>query len=241
MKALIKSALTRAGLYYAKRRYMPCGIDWLWDIQRILRDRSLGMVVDVGANVGQTSRAIKERFPASTVHAFEPVRETYELLVHNCRGFEGVTAHRIGLSDTAGSAWMAVGSNSQINHLVGPTRVTASATVEQVETNTLDAFCAERSIERIDLLKVDAEGADLQVLQGAERMFRDKRVAFVFVEVGFDPADQGHVHVTRMLENLSSAGFQLYAFYDYYHDHNTVDLVFANVLFIGPAALAAMR
>lgn len=241
MKTLLKSALTRAGLYYAKRRYLPVGIDWLWDIQRILRHRSLAMVVDAGANVGQTSRAIKERFPASTIHAFEPVSKTYESLVHNCRGLEGVTAHRVALSDTAGSASMAVGSNSQLNYLIGPTRAAAAAAVEQVDMNTLDAFCAGQSIERIDLLKVDAEGADLQVLQGAGRLFREGRVAFLFVEAGFDPADHSHVYVTTLLQHLSGVGFQPYAFYDYYHEHDSVDLVFANVLLISPAALAAMR
>ena len=241
MKALLKSVLTRAGLYVAKRRYLPVGIDWLWDVQRILRDRSLQMVVDAGANVGQTSRAIKERFPASTIHAFEPVSTTYELLVHNCRGLEGVTAHRVALSDTAGTASMAVGSNSQLNYLIGPARAAAAATVEHVEMNTLDAFCAGRSIERIDLLKVDAEGADLQVLQGAGRLFREGRVTFLLVEAGFAPGDHSHVHVTTLLQHLSGAGFQPYAFYDYYHDHESVDLVIANVLFVNPAALAAMR
>ena len=249
MKEVIKDALTRAGIYYAKRQYMPCGIDWLWDVDRIVRGRPTQTVFDVGANIGQTTRMIKARFPSAGVHAFEPVSSTYQTLERNVRPLDGVACHRLALSDRVGVAAMTSDANSPLNRLVEarPGQGPADAGTEQVETDTIDRFCHERQIERIDILKVDAEGADLKVLQGAERMLREGRVSFVFAEVGFNPADPGHVHVAVLLEHLREAGVEPYSFYDYCrlrppaYEEEGLGLVFANVLLVSPAAIAALK
>ena len=61
---------------------------------------------------------------------------------------------------------------------------------------TIDAYCARQGIGRIDLLKLDVEGAEYQAMQGAEKMFSSKRIgccAFEFGQTTFDmgntPAD----------------------------------------------------
>lgn len=249
MKEFIKETLTRAGIYYAKRQYMPCGIDWLWDVNRIARGRSITTVFDVGANVGQTTQMIKARFPTAGVHAFEPVSSTFQTLEQNVRPLDGVTCHRLALSDSVGAAAMTAAANSPLNRLVDarPGPGPADGGIERVETDTIDRFCLQRRIERIDLLKVDAEGADLKVLQGAARMLAESRVAFVFAEVGFDPADAGHVHVAALLAQLRGVGLEPYSFYDYCrlrppdYEHEGLGLVFANVLLVSPAAIAALE
>jgi len=249
MKEAIKQALHRAGIYYAKRQYMPCGIDWLWDVERMVRGRPVRTVFDVGANIGQTTQMIKAQFPEAAVHAFEPVSSTYQTLERNVRPLDGVACHRLALSDRVGVAAMTADANSPLNRLVETRseRVPAAGGIEQVETDTIDRFCLERRIERIDLLKVDAEGADLKVLEGAGRMLREGRVSFVFAEVGFDPADAGHVHVAVLLEHLRQAGIEPYSFYDYCrlrppaYEEEGLGLVFANVLLLSPAALSAPR
>lgn len=249
MKDLIRSALTRAGIYYAKRQYMPCGIDWLWDVHRLLRGRRMQTVFDVGANVGQTTLAIKARFPHARVHAFEPVGSTFNTLQQKLRGLDGVTAHRLALSDRPGTAMMTADTNSPLNRLLygAPMMAGGALPTESVATDTIDRFCAARRIERIDLLKVDAEGADLKVLEGGAAMLRDGRVAFVFAEVGFNPADAGHVHLPVLLDHLLRAGIEPYSFYDYcrlkppaYVDEG-LGLVFANVLLVCPRAIGALE
>lgn len=47
---------------------------------------------------------------------------------------------------------------------------------------TLEAFCAKQSIERIDLLKIDAEGSDIAVLQGARGMLPQGAITFAYIE-----------------------------------------------------------
>lgn len=241
MNQLIKSAMERAGIYYAKRQYMPCGIDWLWDVRRIVRGRPVRTVFDVGANIGQTTRLIKERFPEAAVHAFEPVSSTYQSLERNVRHFLGVTCHRTALCERVGTATMTAASDSQINRLVPDTEVPGVSQIETVDTETLDHFCASYGIGGIDILKVDAEGADLRVLQGGQELLRQGGVAFVFVEVGFDENDAGHVHFPEVYDFLKTAGLTPYSFYDYCHEDEGCRLVFTNVLFLSPAAIRRTR
>jgi FkbM family methyltransferase len=248
VKALIKGLVKRAGIYYARRRYMPCGIDWLWDVQRIIHGRRLGIVFDVGANVGETTVTVKARFPDAEVHAFEPVTGTYQTLEKNVGHLGKVTCHRIALCDRIGSATMTAATDSPLNRLLGAGETSPhSREVETVDTETIDHFCALHNVERIDILKIDAEGADLSVLQGASAMLTRGRVAFVFVEVGFERDDVTHVHLPRICEFLANAGLRPYSFYDYcrlkppHYEEEGLGLVFANILFVSSTGIQTIQ
>jgi hypothetical protein len=55
---------------------------------------------------------------------------------------------------------------------------------ETVQMRVLDDYCSERGVQRIDLLKLDVEGHELDVLQGAKRMFQEQRIGMVSFEFG---------------------------------------------------------
>ncbi len=241
MNQLISRFLSRAGIYYARRAYMPYGIDWLWDIHRIVRGRPVRMVFDVGANVGQTTRLIKERFTNADVRAFEPVQSTYQSLERGVQALSGVTCHRLALSDRTGQATVTSVGDSQFNRIVPETEAPGLLSVETVDVDCIDHFCAAREIPSIDILKVDAEGADLRVLLGAQAMLRQGKIAFVYVEVGFEANDPGHVYFREVYEFLEDAGLKPYGFYDYYLDADDRRLVVANLLFASHDAIGRMR
>jgi FkbM family methyltransferase len=50
---------------------------------------------------------------------------------------------------------------------------------EKVRIETIDGYCGERGIERIDLLKLDVEGHELDVLNGGVEMFRKSAIGMV--------------------------------------------------------------
>ena len=52
-----------------------------------------------------------------------------------------------------------------------------------VNTRTLDSFCDENKINNIDLLKIDAEGNEKNILLGAERLLKEKRIYSIYVEI----------------------------------------------------------
>jgi hypothetical protein len=86
-----------------------------------------------------------------------------------------VGLHRLAMSNRAGTAvFHSVGENKGRNSLyeiAGESRSEGS-----VELKTLDAFAAEQGLDRIDLVKVDTEGHDFFVIQGAGRLLEEGRI-----------------------------------------------------------------
>ncbi len=83
-----------------------------------------------------------------------------------------------------------------------------AATLE-VETTTLDAFAKSESIAEIDVLKVDVQGADLDVLQGGQEIIRKSTLAVV-VEVEFSEVYQGQPLFSDIDQHLRTQGFVLF-------------------------------
>jgi FkbM family methyltransferase len=61
-----------------------------------------------------------------------------------------------------------------------------------VPATTVDVFCKNNAIDHIHLLKLDAEGAEFRILQGARRMFNEKRISCVVMEYGRTWWDMGY-------------------------------------------------
>lgn len=140
------------------------------------------VVLDVGANVGNWSKALVERCARAqrklTLHAFEPSASTFETLKRNAASWGGeaqVGIHRLALSNRTGTAeFHSVGENkgrNSLHEIPGESRPEG-----WIELKTLDAFAAEQGLEHIDLVKVDAEGHDFFVIQGARKLLEDGRI-----------------------------------------------------------------
>ena len=159
--------------------------------QRLIQ-ASQPVVFDVGAHHGQTASRLLELFPSARVHCFEPFPESYALLEIAARADARVRCHRVCLSDRTGSAMMNCNASTATNSLL-ETDLQAAATWGEglldtdmrieVTTTTLDAFCYAESIEHIDLLKIDTQGAEYAVLEGAAKMLARRAVAVLVFEM----------------------------------------------------------
>ena len=136
------------------------------------------VVVDVGANVGDWSREIAAQFESPLIYAVEPVAETFQALRANVAGLPGVQCSNLALSDRAGTAEIHVAgrfSGANSFHVVeaGP-----GAHTEVVTTMTGDQFCQERSLGRLDLVKIDAEGHEVSIFKGFAGRIQSRGVIF---------------------------------------------------------------
>ncbi len=122
----------------------------------------IAVVFDVGANVGQSADKFSDEFPDAHVHSFEPVSGTFRTLTQRLRRRNSVSCHRLALASSNGQATLYLTGgpdpNSVTNSLIRPQHSVGS---EIVETCTIDSFVLKNGIPRIDLLKIDAEGADV--------------------------------------------------------------------------------
>lgn len=184
-------------------------------------------VFDVGANAGVAAVFFARDCGAGIVHSFEPVMPLFDLLRDNVAAFPGCTPHPYGLAAEAGTAeitfYPAAASMSSLyadrdrdlrllRRAFTNAGLPAEAADAQVrglraehlecELRTLSEARAELDLECIDLLKVDVEGAELDVLRGiADADW--PRIRQIVAEVH----DDGHVRVIDEL--LGQAGYEL--------------------------------
>ena len=147
------------------------------------------VVFDVGANQGLYADYLEQAFGAEMeLHCFEPGKTTFAGLKERLAGRSHVTAHPIGLGAINGALDLhynhegsTIATLYPVEDLRGETQVPNQ---ETIQLRRLDDFCAEQGIEQIGFLKIDVEGAELDVLKGAERMLSEGRIRFVQFEFG---------------------------------------------------------
>ncbi len=166
-------------------------------------------IFDVGANVGQTVRQIVSTYPSVPVHAFEPVSSTFESLRAAVEPLPQVAAHRIALGSRPGRAIMRAIPDNVANRIL--TEQPAHGQTEEVEVTTGDLFCSAHGISEVGILKIDAEGHDLEVLVGFRGMLVERRCAYVQVECGISPDNRMHVPFPRLAEVMFAFGYGLLA------------------------------
>lgn len=169
-------------------------------LQRLLEP---GMTfVDAGSNKGDFALiAARVMDDSGRVVAFEPspencrwIRKSIEL-----NGYRCIELHELALSDSDGRARLYLGDRSGWHSLVEMRAAEGAADSIEVEARTLDSALAGAAP---DVLKIDVEGAELRVLDGAKRTLADTRLSAVLIDVHPDRVDPGAV-----CDVLASHGF----------------------------------
>ena len=145
------------------------------------------VILDVGANVGHWSTQARRFWPSAAIHAFEPARETYERLVE-ARHEHRATCVQAACGAVSGTATLyAVRGFPGLSSLYERNLEAHELSMQPDEiatVTTVDEYCLEQEIDGIDYLKIDTEGHELAVLQGATRMIEQGRIAFIQFEFG---------------------------------------------------------
>jgi FkbM family methyltransferase len=141
---------------------------------------------DVGANDGQTTLTAAKLFPDACIFSFEPHPSTFERLVHATKDASKVKLVQCALGASIEDQIMHTYDSSLINSLLpnAPYAVRFGQQSSQIVVNcsTVDRFCSEQNIDKIDVLKIDTEGFDLEVLKGASSMLDRGAVSFIYFE-----------------------------------------------------------
>ena len=194
------------------------------DIKQIIA--SPKTLFDVGANVGQTASLWHEEFPEADIHSFEPVARLHKQLEDNCGKY--ARCNHLGVGDECGELKIHYGKHD-VSHSFSKDDQNLGGEVTSVVT--VDSYCKEHNIERIDLLKIDVEGFEPQVIKGASGLLAAQKVDLILVELGFDPNGY-YVFYPEFAELLSSYKYSTLGFYDQTTMWDgATKLLFANVLF----------
>ena len=171
-----------------------------------------GLVLDLGANVGDWSAAVLRAAPDALIVAVEPAPDPREVLTR--RLGSQITIDARAISDTIGNAPFHITRHSHNASLHSPRPGTdalygglAGWEVKDtltVETTTVDTLAAGRSVA---VLKVDVQGSEREVLAGAERTLPQTQA--VLLEVTFVSHYQGDATFPWLHNFLADEGFEL--------------------------------
>jgi len=150
------------------------------------------VVFDVGANIGQFADVLLREFAtcptALDAWLFEPSPKTFQKLRSNLDGRAGVRLQNLGLGDQVGERRLySIGEGSKFASLYRRDMPHKNETMDCVEIaaiSTVDYFCFENGIKHIQFLKLDVEGHEFKVLQGATDMLAQGCIDFIQFEFG---------------------------------------------------------
>jgi FkbM family methyltransferase len=119
------------------------------------------VIVDLGSHIGTSIAFFHARYPEARIYGFEPDPATFAKLEANVAGLDRVTVQQAAVGDAAGESVLYASPYSLASSLVASD---GDRRPMPVRTVTVDAL----GLDRIDLLKVDVEGAERHVLAGAD-------------------------------------------------------------------------
>jgi FkbM family methyltransferase len=144
------------------------------------------VILDVGANCGAASVYFARAYPEATVHAIEPASSAVALLRRNTGAYRNVRVHNIGLYSTDATVPLYSGSIDSVTASILPRASKNDATSELVTLRDAKHWTAEQGIDRIDVLKLDVEGCEVDVLERLGELL--PQVQVIYLEYDSRPA-----------------------------------------------------
>jgi len=167
-----------------------------------------GMVaVDVGAHAGYYTRLFAKLVGSGgAVYAFEPAREMFSLLERNTAMYPNVNRYKMALLDKGRDVVFYESSNSVTNSLWENNPRGQSTSSNRVRAATLDEIIQDVCP---DLVKIDVEGAELEVLKGMEKILSRPKSPVLIVEYNSSCLCGRGLDPTLLPRNLADRGFKL--------------------------------
>ena len=205
----------------------------------LLEELSKPVIFDVGAYVGDVSKKYLSLFPDALIYAFEPFEDSYKKLKSNVKKIKNININNIALSDRIGKAGFNVNEFSPTNSLLESSEkgqhywgkdLLDTRKVVKVKTTTIDEFSSKKAIPRIDILKLDTQGTEYMILEGARTMLNNNAISLIYMEIILVETYKGQRLLPEITDLLATSGYRLFGIYNprisKTYDLNQVDAIF---------------
>jgi FkbM family methyltransferase len=172
-------------------------------------------VIDVGANVGVYTFSAAQRVgPRGRVLAVEPFSGCLRCLEETCRinELDWVQICAGAASDRIGTARLHLYTSSELNEIVSgdveePVQL---GSFEEVPCFTLDSLVEQENVNRVDYLKIDAEGHEMSVLRGSEKILSEFFPIILYENIALSKGSN-----LPVADYLKSKGYKLFRYQPY--------------------------
>ncbi len=170
-------------------------------------------VIDVGANAGvYTFSAAKRVGPDGRVFAIEPFSRCVEYMevTKQLNQLDWVSVYKAAASNRRGTIRLSLASASELNKVMMDDAQKIAGSFEEVTALPLDDLIEQEQLSRVDWLKIDAEGHEMQVLQGSDRLLTEFMPGILYEN--FADREAANLPVA---EYLQAKGYRLFCYQPY--------------------------
>lgn len=205
---------------------------------RIMQHLSIDTLLDVGANVGQYGKHIRQLGYDQKIVSFEPLQSAFEILQKVSSKYDKWVINNYALGNSTGKSLINVSENSVSSSLLNmmtqhlessPTSKYVSQ--QEIEVKTLDSifdtFCNSDSNV---MLKIDTQGFEKNVIDGSESSL--KSIKIIQLEMSLVPLYESEMLFIDMIKFLEIKGFILFSLEPGYADPVTSQLLQVDGIFV---------
>ncbi|MFR9165132.1 MAG: FkbM family methyltransferase [Dysgonomonas sp.] len=146
---------------------------------KIDKDIDPKIIFDCGANIGLTAICFKRKYPKARIIAIEPEANNYELLLKNTEGYDDIFCLNVGVWNK--STWLEV-NNVNATNWGFSFHETEEKTEGSIEAKSIKDMMSEFSVDYIDILKIDIEGAEVDLFDSNYKYWLD-RTSLIIIEL----------------------------------------------------------
>ena len=188
------------GLYYQGLKSRRDQLKNSYKLDHIIFKKN-DLVIDCGANYGDLWLFLQDKIHPYNYISFEPGINEYKSLICNAPNSQNINQ---GLGDSNNFLDFYVNEKEADSSVIKPIRFDS---IKTIKISKLDDYIDEKKIDKIKLLKVEAEGFEPEILKGCERNIN--KCSFIAIDGGNERGINQEETMTQQLNFLMSKGFQI--------------------------------
>ena len=195
------------------------------------------VIFDVGANRGSTIHKFKSIFKNARVFAFEPTPQLYNNLITNTESLSHININKLAITDNIGSAIFNINRSLDTNSILESTTIGANSDNScrnvskiTVETTTIDQYCHQKQIKKVDILNMDIQEMEVNAIKGAKNMLEKSSINLIYAECYFKRQYQDQPLVSTLFEAITLYNYELVDFYNPYYINGS--LAWCDAIFV---------
>jgi FkbM family methyltransferase len=200
------------------------------------QDLTFGVIIDVGANVGQFAIAATKVFPNAQIYSFEPQSKCCAQLRTNVKNSPNIEVFDYALGSESKPLSLNINRYSHSSSFLETTEAhdnafpnTKEVGIEEVRVERLDKIASSIQFQSPCLLKLDVQGFELAVIEGAKNVLDN--IDYVILEASFKPLYEGEKLFLDLVLEMSRIGYRLLRPIGFLRDPLTAEILQADVLF----------
>ena len=155
------------------------------------------IIFDCGAKYGSSVERFKKLYPNSEIHCFEPVKTSIQKIQENFKNNNSIILNNCGVGDTnekkvfneyEGRVGISSFREIKKDTAWAVDRLNEEKEPKKYEVNiiTLDKYCSENNINEINIMKIDVQGYETNVLEGAKNLLKLSKIDLIEMELHHD-------------------------------------------------------